>query len=73
MAVNATNSSTSDNIALMQKMQQENAALMTTSMTVSTAVQGMSTAAHTVNAASAAGTEVGKGAANDVRQAAKQA
>jgi hypothetical protein len=68
---NAPSSSTDDNIALMQKMQEENARLMTTSMTVSTQVQGMATAAHTVNGASAAGGEVAKGTANDMRQAAK--
>jgi len=54
MATNAIN----DSISQMQQAQADNARLMTASMTVNTAVQGMSATAHTVNGASAAGGEV---------------
>lgn len=73
MAVNATEYSSADSIAAMQKMQQEQMAVTTCQMATSFATQSMATAGHTVTAGNAACTEVSKAAANDVRQAAKQA
>jgi hypothetical protein len=58
-------------IAAMQKAAEQNAALMSASMTASTSVQGAASVAQTVNGASAAGGEVAKAVGNDIRQAAK--
>jgi hypothetical protein len=58
-------------IAAMQKATDDNARLMTASMVAGTAIQGMAATAQTVNGANAAGTEVAKTVANDMRQSAK--
>jgi hypothetical protein len=67
MPTNAIN----DSIAQMQQAQADNARLMTASMTVNTAVQGMAATAHAVNGASAAGGEVAKQSGNNIKDAAK--
>jgi hypothetical protein len=60
-----------DPITAMQQATERNAAIMSASMTASTAIQGASSTAHTVTAANAAGGEVAKTTGNDIRQAAK--
>lgn len=64
-------SSVDTSISQMNQAAADNARLMTASMTASTSIQGMASTAHTVNGANAAGGEVAKGAANDIRQAAR--
>ena len=58
-------------ISQMNQAQADMARLTTASMVVSTAIQGASSTAQTVNGASAAGGEVAKTTGNDIRQAAK--
>jgi hypothetical protein len=66
-------SSVDTSIAAMQQAAADNARLTATSTSVNAQIQGASTTAQTVNAASTAGTEVAKGVASGMERAAQKA
>lgn len=63
--------STEQSIAAMQQAAADQANLMRVSTQVSSQIQAASSAAHTIEGANAAGGEVAKSAANDIRSSAK--
>jgi hypothetical protein len=58
-------------IAAMTQAADDSARLQAASITVQTTIQGATTSAQTVNAASSAATETAKGVAGDTKQAAR--
>jgi hypothetical protein len=58
-------------IAAMNQAAADSARLQAASITVQTTIQGATTSAQTINAASAAATETAKGVANDTKSAAR--
>lgn len=60
-----------DSVAAMNKAAADNALLMSTSMSVSTSIQGAASTTHTVTAANAAGTELAKAVGSDMRTASR--
>jgi hypothetical protein len=67
MADNSVN----DSIAAMRAAAADSARLQAASIEVQTTIQGATTSAQTINAASAAATETAKGVANDAKSAAR--
>lgn len=63
--------SVDSSIAAMQKAAADQTRLMVASTQVSSQIQAASSTAHTIEGANAAGGEVAKAAANDIRTSAK--